>query len=325
MKYLGLAIILILVFVFAGQTDRVFAIANPDDMEILAITAYRGVLEDEDILVIVKYNIEYATPPTELASQTFLFRFTDGVTTFNSTVPYPYNDNGYNQGIVSFYWDAATVDSLGLVWESASYKVVLAGNPTFFPALPPVENSSIVWRSELATMFHLRNDILTLARELELEWGVDLVASTPEGNLLTNEGDEYFTNSIDNLRLMLPNIFLSRTESVSFPEETFTKSYAEELKDFWDGTDLDAAFNSLATLLDVPRIMLTTIILIVLGMFVAFSVIKVTGQPAIGLMSFTVILLAGTLVGMTELVLIAIIAAAGVLGIFYVIFYRQSA
>ena len=317
--------ILFLIGILAVPT-KVQAIVNPDSLSILSILAYQGVIESNDILVLARYNIEYTVLPTELASSTFLGRFMDGTTELSSAAPYPYNDRGYGEGAISFYWSAAEVTEASLVWGS-SYTVRLQGNPSFFAVPPFAVNSTITWRPSTATAFHLRNDILTLAFNLETAWvanNVDLVSSTVEGNLLTANGSDYFSNTIIDLQLMIPSVFPGLMSVPLFDEREFTQSYAESLEDFWVGTDVDVMLTDLAAALSMPRMVFSTILLLLMGLGVAWWAVRTTGRTEFAMLSFAVVMPIGSIVGLTPMTFAGLIAAGSILAIGYVFFYRSA-
>ena len=80
--------------------------AAPDDLIILSVQGYAGALEDDERLLVVRYDIEYASPPSQLVSDTFIGRFLVDTTDRNSTELFPFSQRGYNQGVFSFYWTA---------------------------------------------------------------------------------------------------------------------------------------------------------------------------------------------------------------------------
>src|SRR5690606_4453945 len=150
----------------------------------------------------------------------------------------PFFANGYGEGVFSFYFTPDQVDSLALV-HGGPYTVRLQGSPSLFAVPPTINNGSIEWRHQLVTKLRLREDLVRLAQDLEAAWVVDsvnLIETTPEGNVFTTAGDTYFSNSIPDLRLMIPQLFSGRAVAPRFDEREFDKSYAEQLREFWTGS-----------------------------------------------------------------------------------------
>jgi len=100
-----LALIVALVLLLPGAVS---AQAAPDDLIILSVQGYTGALEDDDLLLVVHYDIEYASPPSQLVSDTFIGRFLVDTTDRNSTELFPFSQRGYNEGVFSFYWTKLT-------------------------------------------------------------------------------------------------------------------------------------------------------------------------------------------------------------------------
>ena len=209
----ALAVCLILLFPAIAM-----AIDDPDDLQITAGYVYDDLLEEGDVGVLIDYYIEYdATPvPDETANEAYMGVFidTDGVTQLKSVAPYAYEDLGYGRGLIWIYFtaaEAATIDRADI----ALYKIWLTGNPTLsWDADPPKVITGIdYWQpvdTSTSTLFALR--ILSLAQALTTAWApTDLIEETPEGNRLTSAGEDYFTNTIPNLRLMAPGVFSSGT------------------------------------------------------------------------------------------------------------------
>ncbi len=91
-----------------GPATLVFAISAPDsDIVLDNVNGYTGVLEVDDLLVTVKYDIPYASLPTESATDAYLATFRRGGTSLNTTSLFDFNDKGFNTGVLSFYWTAA--------------------------------------------------------------------------------------------------------------------------------------------------------------------------------------------------------------------------
>lgn len=192
-------------------------IPQPDsDPQILTHDVYRNLLEPGDFLVVVEYNIPYASPPTTSAGDTYILRMmsVDGLTQLGSNIPYPYNDFGYNYGVTSIYFTAAQVTSLGLTWEAA-YILRLEGNPLQFAAAPPLAIYALAAgdydpsttadgsRAALATK------VIAIAEVLQAQWAITLLTSGPSAPVLNSTGAQYFGLAIRSLVNMAPQAFSS--------------------------------------------------------------------------------------------------------------------
>lgn len=299
------------------------AIANPNSIIINQVRAYRDVEVDGDLLVIVRYDISYTTLPTETVQEAYIARFLDGATQLATTAPYAFviPNSGYDLGLFGFYFSTEPIPATG-------FEVSLQGNPSLFPSSTgnKAVNSGIEFRSGTLLVVDMRLQ----AQVLEGVWKstdptIDIVEGTTEGLRLTTDGEEYFTNSIPNIRDAAGAIFQSNIRQPVIQEDTFTNSYANQIRDYWEGTSFDNAFVGLADYLDTPKIFLTTAILILVASGIAFYVITATQNSGMGVMSGVVVICIGALVGWTSFQFVALLGLLGALAIGYVIWYQKAA
>lgn len=323
-RFLIATLVVFLAFTVLPKTA--FAINNPDNLSITSIFGYQNILSDGDVLIVVRYDIDYTVLPTEQADEAFLVRFLSGVLELGSALPFPFNDDGYREGIVSFYFDPATVTANSIT-PAGSFTVRIQGNPTLFSTPPITDNGSILWRSSLATKFHLKNDLSAIAFDFEAAWSAndfDLIASTPEGNRLTIDGEEYFTNSILDLHLMIPDLFASGITLPTFEEREFTQSLDTNRAQFWAGTEIDVLFQAGADTLAISKELFSTILLLVGASFVAFMFFRVTQRVEAGMLVYALAIPVGAYVGFVPPTFAALVAAMAVLATGYVFFYKGS-
>lgn len=219
----------------------VFAIANPDSMSIDSIRRYDNVAVAGDLTIIVQYTLDYTINPTENAQAAFIGRFMDGAAEDARTRPYPYFDSGYDVGLFAFYFATAPV-------EAATFSVIFQGDPTVFADTTGVvrQSSSIVTRASS----DLVPDLRQFANDLELAWVVDLITPAQEGARLTANGEDYFTNTLANIREIAPDLFSDNIEAVAYPTKTYSGTaipnfilagtpYETGLQDTADGWGVD--------------------------------------------------------------------------------------
>ncbi|KKL46161.1 hypothetical protein LCGC14_2348370, partial [marine sediment metagenome] len=108
-----LAIAASLLVAFSSATP-VYAIDNPDTISIETVRAYDSVLTSGDLLIIVQYNLAYASLPDEVITDAFIGRFKLGTIELNSVEPFSFNDKGYGRGVFSLFWTPTqkTADSI---------------------------------------------------------------------------------------------------------------------------------------------------------------------------------------------------------------------
>ena len=304
---------------------QVLAVSVPDSMTITQITAYRGPLESTDILVVVLYDLEYSSVPTEFASDTFLGKFMNGTTELQSVQPVAYNDGGYNEGVLAFYWTESQVASLSITWEGI-YTVTIEGNPSSFEMIPSLSSNGIDYKASIAARFHLTRDLRTIAQTLEDAWGgsTDLISGSPDGKRLTSDGQDYLGEVIDNLGRMAPQLMSSTILTPEYSERTFSQSEADRLLNFWEGTSMDDALQSLADSLGVERMVLSTLLLLAFTAVIAHTMYKISDKPEAGLLAVLVMIPGGALMGVTPMQFGLVIGALGVLGIGYVLLYKHA-
>ena len=310
-------------FLLHGQI--IHAIADPDTIRVLNVRAYQGALDTGDLLVVVKYRLEYASLPAENANEAYMGRFMDGTSELRAVAPYPYTTGGYTEGVFSFYWTEAEVASDNIVWEGTTYSVRLQGNPSLFPAPPSHTNGTVLWRDNTRTQTELTRDIRDLATELETTWQIDLIESSPQGNILTATGEEYFSNAVVNLRFMIPDIFVATTTTPEFTEREFKQGYVDELQGFLGGSPIDDGFETLSDWLLVPKLMVTTSFLFAIMVAVAGGALKATGGAVeFGLLTVAVTLPLGVILGLTSLTFGVIVGMLSILVLGYVFFYKAA-
>jgi len=218
---------------FSASPALAATIDDPDDMQVLATYVYEGCLETGDAGVLIYYLIDYTVIPPETATEAFLFILidTDGTTQLKAVAPYTFVDSGYGYGMAWIYFTATEATTAGL--DSADvdlYSVLLTGNPTV-PAGwtggdPPSVSAGIdYWQTigDTSTLVALR--VLYYADQLELLWGLDIIASTPLGNKLAALGEEYFRNVIPGLQAIAPSAFSSSSYDPLNPNPDYTMEF----------------------------------------------------------------------------------------------------
>ena len=333
-----------LVFIFLmANAKPLFAISNPDTIAIETVKAYDAVLEADDLLVVVEYNLAYSVIPDEIISDAYLGRFLVGTTELTSVEPYAFNDRGYGRGIFSFYWSAAQKETASIEFEnpnSENYLVTLQGKPGVFPGTAPsITTPAIQWQDTSNTTNLLYTQIADLAYKFENDpaWNDDIaydLIQSPGGVLQltaagSGSGEEYFSNAIPQLQSMIPAILSSGTSAPDFSESTGNQSYENDLNTFWDGNWVGTHFDTLATTYDAPRGVITALIATIFIGLISFFCANLLGQNAeaagFGMLTMAVTLPMFTAINMVPLnFTIVTTFVLGVLGIGWVIFLRRA-
>jgi hypothetical protein len=302
------------------------AVEQPSTIDISDVTAYRHVLEDNDMLVIVTYNLQYTTNPDDSVEYTYLGRMMNGNTTLSTVVPYSYHNSGYDWGIFSFYFSAADAPA----WEG-SYVVRLEGNPTlsWTDGTPPlVATSTISWNSattQAATEYFIEQKVLYLADDLSDRWQVTLTEQVTGGTVLSSAGEQYFTNSISNLRTIAPDIFSTAVITPVFTEETHTTTYRDVLLSRVNDTIVGRPRDSLASLLGVGSDIAGAILFFaIIGVLIWGIMYSSGGQTRPIAFILVPMVILGNIVGLLTLTFTVVIGLLSILASGYILFYRGA-
>lgn len=214
----------------------VAAISVPDSGPyLLQIDAYRHLLEDDDLLIVGRYNWPYASPPTETITQTVFVQLLDGDTGLAYCSPYAYYNRGWGYGSFSMYLDASEASGY---WEG-NLTVEMRGSPTLTwtgGTNYVVTTNTINWwdaASHTVTQTLMYAQLAAWANTLGDYWSVALVSFYADGAKFSSYGEEYFTNVIPGLRAMVPNLFAGAMETPSYTDVTYNTSAAAAMQDNW--------------------------------------------------------------------------------------------
>lgn len=215
-----------------------YAINPPSGtMTIDNVSVYGSVIEANDQLYLITFNIPYSTYPTETAYDAYLVRVFSSANV-NVGAAQLYNNqlfhNGYGKGAISVYFSAADVVSNTLTWGSA-VTINLEGNPalSWNGSIPLAQSPITSWNLNGANALGVR--VLFLASQFGSAWGVSLASNS----VLTSDGENYFTAIIPNLRTISPTIFSSFIQRSAYYPRTHGLAYAITLRNQWLGTWLD--------------------------------------------------------------------------------------
>ena len=215
---------------FFWALSPVWALDNPTIVNVGAVNAYRSVVEEDDLLIIFRYNIGYAAIPGEPVSETFLTRLmdTDGTTQIGVNTPEAYHDNGYGEGLASLYLTAAQVTAAAVSWNDALV-VRVDGNPSSFYA-PPAAGTATLSTGAYSTGDNSRDNnqsqltarVLAICQELQVLWGGSpLVDDTIIGTRLTAAGELFLSLAIPGIRTMAPDAYTVRSLDPDIDPNTF--------------------------------------------------------------------------------------------------------
>lgn len=197
---------------FLVFTSPVYSVSDPDSIDIYSCKVFENTFETGDMLFVARYNIYYASEPSEDAEYTFIFEI---MNTDNSTLFFSRPINYYQHNIISIYVDSDQVVSAGLVYGT-EYRVRVTGSPAFFPSL--AEGVNMVTRTLAVSDWNTDGSLMSkellaihcidLASELESDWGITLLTTTTTGSQVLNAvGTIVFLDAIPNLNDILSSLF----------------------------------------------------------------------------------------------------------------------
>ena len=242
-----------------------YAIGPPDTIQVNEANCYNGLAQPGDILCVAYYEIDYNTLPTENIDRAFIAYFLTSSTAVNSVAPIVYDGTitattsppaqGYGEGVLSFYWSAASVSTTAVVFGGAGQAIKIQGNPavTFTGAASARETTfnSITWDDSADPSRQLGFDVLGLASLLEVNWTAQSVQLNEIASgrwVLTSEGENYFLLAIPNLEFMASGVLTSRLLSPTTERSTFDRSQASTFENIFDSYSIAAAFTAASDL-----------------------------------------------------------------------------
>lgn len=325
-KYLGkiipVALVVALIFNILLAPVVYAAIASPDTQTINTIEAFRGVLEDNDQLYIVTFSLEYTTNPVDGADDNFLFRLTDDGVEIAAVAPFAFNNAGYDDGVISFYFEA--LDANIPTWQTANLTVQFTGNPALIWTAgdPPIVTKSTI-DSFTDGNQTIPTRIRILAQALENKYGVDMIELLSGVLTLTTNGASYFETVIQNLRQIAPNVFSDIVSQPEFVEREFTNTNKTSTEARWVG-DSVLDFTDLGNLLGISRVWASSIIYIIFSIAIlVFLVIRMGAvRPATFL--FGAMMVIGSFSGLMVFEAGIFAGVAGALAIVFSILFRGA-
>ncbi len=316
----------------------VSAIDNPTTISIEDVRAYDGVLVTDDLLLVVEYNIVYASTPTETIDQAFLGRFKRDGTEYASVEPYPYNDKGYGRGVFSLYWSKEQKEADSIEFENPngeSYTITFQGKVGVFPGTAPgTTTATIDWRDSSRTQDELFSHIRALANAFQNDSGwsdnIPLISTSADIIQLTAKGEDYFSNAVPSLGSMIPSIFSSGVTSPDDTVSEHSREFEDELKNFWatDGSWVDERLQNLSDTFRMPKSVITSLLSLFIISGVIWGCARLMDNTTLGwefgLMTTAVTLPLLTAVNWMPMGVTMSVALFAVLGIGWTLFLRRA-
>lgn len=252
------------------------ALEEPTTVSLDDIAVFGALIEDEDFLAVVPYNIAFTSEPEPNIDATFIFRLLspDGSTENGTALAVPAYNGGYGYGVVSFYF------SSGMEWGEA-YIFRVQQNPTYYPTAQywdfTIGESNYSTASDQAAA--LKAKIVDSATFLAPLYEVNLLAKSEAGStVLSTYGELYYLDVIPQLNTMCPNLFSVQLENPDYTQRTWDTAFAENLETKYEDTIFGDFMTGFAGLFssDVSTTM-SILSLIVFAILVGLSVYKFKG------------------------------------------------
>lgn len=315
--------------ILAYNPPKVEAQAKADSLAINQVKCFRNLLEENDLLIVVHYDIEYASLPTENANQLYMLRLFESGTEMAIDLPYVYGDQrGYNEGVGGFYWSASGTQP---AW-GGYHDVVLQGNPAVWgdveswkvtETLGDANWSEYDTTSENQTFLYLT--ILDIADSIGTDWGVTLVVSGSIGDQLNDTGSSYFNGAIPALSLMCPDVFAVSEIWPDWSNQTWSRSYAEDIADTTDNSPIGDLVEVLERNLNITYIAAGSLLVFIFFVVVVFlTVVRYNGQADEGMLVGLPVLLMGVRLGLLSMSVWGIFTLTSVMLVGYVLFFRHG-
>lgn len=321
---IAFVIIIVICFCPAG----VVSATTPSTFTIVSAQACRSLIENDDFLLVVYYDINYTVgQPPQSAAEYFHFKLlsTDGETLISTAKPYPYQNNGYDRGIVSFYFPADDAPTWG-----DPYVIKIGENPLYYSGeitpttytLNSSDYSAFTDQDDNRTL--LGEYLIYLASDLEVNWGFEMLTEGSSGVVLNTTGESYFTGSITGIKFMCPDILLTFSGKPDYTPDDWDTYQADEYANRYDGTWFGDTLDGLGDFLGVPgQIATSMIMLIIIAVLFAFSQrIVHTTTPA--LIASGNVLICSFIMGFVSASIMAITVFVFVLFIGYILVFRNG-
>lgn len=305
MKGLIVVGLVLLVMFMLMMPLSVYAIGDPEGgVSIGDCNVFTSVLEPDDQLYFVRYDVSYSPEPPEDASDTWQMAIydTDGVTLIpGATRPL----NFYQHNIISMYFTAAQVATLSLT-PLSEFKVKIMGNPAVFDPITEDVNMQTVTlaASDWKELSDLVTYLLAQAQILEDDW--PLITLLGDTGLLNSTGAYYFLLAIPGLSNFAPEAFEITTTTYTFTPGVFTHDYESDLADK-KGERLTEGLENFGGWLGISGNWMSFLLVGVLFAVFAGATFSATKQPIIGLMMGFLVIMCSAWVGLVSLTMIFII------------------
>jgi hypothetical protein len=330
-KYLvAIATFLIVIFAFAVP---IYATDPPDDITIYSSKVVRNTVETGDMFFCFHWNLDYTAFPTEAASQTFSFRLysADLSTLLAASTPYVYINNGYGQGVSGFYFSAAEVTSLGLVWGTG-YIINVAASPAYFTTLPEPYYYTVAAgdycsdTDQVVNKWEMKLYILSICDLLHIAYPTVVWSGTVDtGTVLSDIGELYFRGALPGISVISPTLFYTQFYVPTGMTSTYDDDLLDEYTSRLAGEDIMVGFDRLGAEFGLEGQTIAAFLVIILCIAFMIWMRRIEWSSEIGYSGAMIILTAGAILLGDALLVIRFIMALGAgIMLFWMVFLRKA-
>lgn len=323
MRRLCSVLVLLAILLCLIPASPVYADPDLPDSVTLEHTYYnRHLIENNDFLLMVHYNLYYSGAyPTPTADNVFVFRLyaPNGTTELGQALPYVYENGGYGQGVVAFYFSAIDAPT----WNNTYiYVLKITGNPAVF-GTPPTYTFNIPldsWSTQTTqetNQAEVKDRVIVMARDLEIEWGIELLSQQDALIVFSAYGEAYFRNTIYGLQIMSPDLFYLQSEQMDTDDRTWSTDLSDDYKERFAGTWVEDSIESGASLFHAPVMLFLAIPVVGFSIYLIYKSKQNFGTTnpgvlaaAIMISGYSVLMLGMTLMAVVLLIMIWIAAFA---------------
>ena len=211
----------------------VFAISNPDAIELKQVSAFRNFVEENDLLFLIEYNVEYASVPTEdprLAYEVQIYNNSTGAIVGSRPILY------YGHAYQALYYTAAKATAAGLTWDMDYLIAVITANPVIFPSVIMPDNrqesnittgDTTIWQTGTlngTTPTLVGEKILEITENASIAVGQSYTQITNLGDRLSTSGGVIAMKVLPGIRTIVPDIFAFTSSTTEEPVKAYTNA-----------------------------------------------------------------------------------------------------
>ena len=160
----------------------------------------------------------------------------------------------------------------------------------------------------------LKDEVLSIATDLEPDYGIELSSAEDTGTFLSAYGESYFRNAILGLQNMCPELFILQIREADYSTKTWATTFADNLLAQYTDTWVEGAMTGLGGLYSMDTSVawgFVSVIVLVIVMIVStkYSVREGTGRQVMpAFLDAFAVLSFSTLIGQFSLVWHGLIA-----------------